>query len=230
MNDWQSESAARKATIAATLENLGLTVESEFVPFSQSRNKGEKIPSLNWKVTVKRNGRDVLTVDYTAGCAHCPAKATKAPSIYPGKDRYRADMSPYPGTTSSYRRPTEAERLSDYLAEWRAVECETGVAMEHSPFAGEATFKPKRERKPGDDRSHTLPIKPDPVDVVHSLVMDSDVLNSGGFEDWASDLGYDPDSRHAESIYRACLEIALKMRGAIGESGMETSRDAYRDY
>lgn len=193
MATWQEESAARKATIAATLESMGLTVESEFVPFSKSRNAAEKSPSLNWKVTVKQNGRDVLTVDYSAGCGHCPS--------------YGVKVSPH------WNRPARMWR--DEVARF---ECETGFKARGFTTQGEFSA----------DKSK--PIKPDSVDVIYSLIMDSDVLNSGGFEDWAADCGYDPDSRKAESIYRACLEIALKMRGAIGEAGMETLRNAYQDY
>lgn len=47
--------------IDSALADLGLTVDSVFVPFSRSRNKGEKYKSLNWQVTVKRNGRNILT-------------------------------------------------------------------------------------------------------------------------------------------------------------------------
>lgn len=74
------------------------------------------------------------------------------------------------------------------------------------------------------------PPQPDPVDVLYSLVMDSDVLNYGTFEYWASEFGYDADSRSAESTYRACLETALKMRAAIGDAGMETMKTAFEDY
>jgi hypothetical protein len=59
--------------IKATLDKHNLTVESVFVPLSWSRNKGEKSPSLNWKVTLKQNGRDILTTDYSAGYAHAPS-------------------------------------------------------------------------------------------------------------------------------------------------------------
>ena len=61
-------------------------------------------------------------------------------------------------------------------------------------------------------------IEPDKLDVINSLVMDASVLNSSSFEDWADEFGYDRDSRKAETIYRACLDIALKLRNAIGES------------
>lgn len=59
--------------IESVAEQLGITMECKFVPFSQSRNAGEKSPSLNWKVTLRVGGRDMLTTDYTAGCGHCPA-------------------------------------------------------------------------------------------------------------------------------------------------------------
>jgi len=58
--------------IKSALEKHGLTVESVFVPFSKSRNAGNDTPSLNWRVTLKRNGRAVLTTDYSAGCGHAP--------------------------------------------------------------------------------------------------------------------------------------------------------------
>ena len=48
------EIAARE--FAAKLESLGLSVSAEFVPFSASRNAGDKLPSLNWRCTVSRNG------------------------------------------------------------------------------------------------------------------------------------------------------------------------------
>ena len=64
-----SEILDRAADIAA----LGLTIESRFVPFSMSRNRHEPRRTLNWRVTVKHNGRAILTTDYSAGEAHCPS-------------------------------------------------------------------------------------------------------------------------------------------------------------
>lgn len=168
---------------ADAIASLGLTVESVFVPFSQSRNKAEKNPSLNWVVTVKRNGRDVIKTDYSAGMGHCPG--------------YKQGNS-----------------VANMVAKH---ECETGRKAKID-MTGKA-YSPQG-----------APILPDAVSVIYSLVMDSSVLDAGGFENWAGDLGYDTDSRSAESTYRACLDIALKMRGAIGESGLETLRDAFQDY
>lgn len=162
MNTTQAAQAAENVdsrnprdAMQAAMTALKLTIDSAFVPWSQSRNKAEKHKSLNWRVTLKRDGREILTTDYSAGIAHAP----------------------------SY------------------------------PKLGRGT-----------------PILPDSLDVLHSLISDSDVLDAGGFESWASDFGYDADSRKAESIYRACLDIALKLRAGIGEAGLATLREAAIDY
>ena len=63
----------QKEQIKALLDEHGITIESVFVPFSRSRNAGEKHPSLNWIVTLKHNGRNILTTDYMAGYAHAPS-------------------------------------------------------------------------------------------------------------------------------------------------------------
>lgn len=65
--------SAKTEEVKQILSDMGLTLESVFVPFSQSRNKTEKYPSLNWKVTLKKNGKDIVTTDYMAGCGHAPS-------------------------------------------------------------------------------------------------------------------------------------------------------------
>lgn len=216
--------------IDSALADLGLTVESVFVPFSQSRNKAEKHKSLNWRVTVKRNGRDILTTDYSAGAGHCPGyKVSAPPTGYRAPDRRRMDGTPYPGTTSSYRRATAGEALNDYREALCAAECESGVAME-SDWQDMRTFKPRRVRAPGATSSAPVPILPEPRDVIYSLVMDSSVLDAGGFENWAAECGYDTDSRKAESIYAACLDLALKMRAALGDEGIRKLQEVFQDY
>ena len=71
------------------LEKMGVTLTAQFVPHSHSRNKSEKEPSLNWRVTLKLRDREVLTADYTQGCGHCPAY--KNPLKFPDgkRDEYR---------------------------------------------------------------------------------------------------------------------------------------------
>lgn len=177
MNAQPEETATDR--MARVIKHLGLTVTSEFVPLSQSRKAKEKSPTLNWRVTLVRHGRDVLTTDYTAGCAHCP----------------------------SYKQG--ARWTLDYDATIRG-ECETGHAFKSYGRGAKIAL--------------------DTLDVVYSLAMDSDALDHPAFETWASDLGYDTDSREAEKTYRACLETALKLRAALGDDGLQQLRNACQDY
>jgi hypothetical protein len=180
---------------SAIVEGLGLTVDSAFVPFSKSRNAKEKFPSLNWKVTVKKAGREILTTDYMAGSAHCP----------------------------SYRQTFGRKTIADHEQEAKvAWECEHG-------FKALGVREGYRTEVYGAMNDKNA-LKPDTLGVLHSLAMDSDVLDSGGFEDWASNFGYDVDSRKAEQTYRACLEIALKLRAALGDEGLKTLRNAFEGY
>lgn len=171
-----------ESRILDAMARHSLTVDAVFVPWSKSRNAmtGSKAKvsdrTLNWLVTLKRDGREVLTTDYGAGIAYCP----------------------------SYK---SARRLS--LDEAAAIEYET----EH-----------------GKAKSGGAPILPDPCDVVASLMLDAGVLDAGGFEGWASEFGFDPDSRKAEAMYRACLEIALNLRAGLGDAIMSELREAAQDW
>lgn len=169
------------AAIDAAIASLGLTIDAQFVQFSKSRNRDEKRPSLNWRVTLKRNGRDVLTTDYSAGCGH----------------------------TESYKASVKKLGSRNCIMRDDAIraECETGIGYA--------------------SRKH---VALEPRDVLYSLVMDADVIDAGTFEEWASNYGYDTDSRKAESIYRACLEHALKLRAAIGDAGLSQLRDIFQNY
>ena len=71
-------------TLQRAAARLNLTVKAQFVPFSVSRSKDQKDKNLNWRVTLQRDGRDIITTDYSAGQGHCPAyklrKTQKDPS------------------------------------------------------------------------------------------------------------------------------------------------------
>lgn len=71
---------------------------------------------------------------------------------------------------------------------------------------------------------------PDEDDVMYCLAMNADALEYRNFEDWASEFGYDEDSRKAETIYRACLEIALALRSALGDTKSAQLREDFQDY
>ena len=42
-------------------------------------------------------------------------------------------------------------------------------------------------------------------------------INLTGFEDWACDLGYDPDSRKAEKIFKTICKQAERLKKFLGE-------------
>lgn len=176
---------------------LKLTMTTVFVPFSKSRNakprngKDTRWRSLNWKVTLLRDGREILTTDYGAGEGHCPSSKASVRRL---------------GSHHSIMR--------DQAIAW---ECENGYEAHVMEGINHIMGRGK-------------PLQPSFTDVVHSLVSDADVINYNGFEDWASNFGYDPDSRNGEAIYKACLEISLKLRNAIGDVGLTKLQEACQDY
>ena len=172
----------------------GLTMESVFIPFSQSRNKAEKNRTMNWEITVKRNGRHVLTTEYSAGAAHCPSYNQPVPAWFMGKQ-------------------------SDFNSASSFIETECGLQYGRYMDSVNAAKMTSKKR-----------LQPDFVDVMYSLVSETDVLNHADFESWAGDFGYDIDSRAAESIYKACLSNSLKLSAALGDVGLAALRDAFQDY
>ena len=172
------------ATLDATIEALGLDYSARFVPFSQSRNKDEKTPSLNWIVTLQRGGH-TITTDYMMGVGLIvPA--------YTGKDSY-------------------ARRGMGRLT------CETGLISRWGH---------------GDRAYSTRQQQPAPLlrDVMHSLILDSDALDSPTYENWADNYGIDPDSRKGEATYRKCLSIALQLRAMLGDATLQQLREAFQEY
>lgn len=93
-----------------------------------------------------------------------------------------------------------------------AIECETGrramPSMSRGPYATSATIS-----------------APTAADIISALCRDADVLDYARFEDWASDLGFDPDSRKGEAIYRQCLAYGLALRAAIGNDKLQALRE-----
>jgi hypothetical protein len=67
-------------------------------------------------------------------------------------------------------------------------------------------------------------------DVLYCLVLEASVIDYATFEDWASEYGYDTDSRKAEKTYRACLKTALSLRAMVGDAGLTKLREAFQDY
>ena len=54
--------------------------------------------------------------------------------------------------------------------------------------------------------------------VLYCLLSDASVEDARSFEEWASDLGYDPDSRTAERTYQTCLKQTQRLRTFLGDT------------
>lgn len=108
-----------------------------------------------------------------------------------------------------------SDRKKVWFDEYQKSVCETGKYIRHPSYEN-------------SDHVFAIRVKLDPpsiADLLHSLCLDSDVLNYGDFEEWASVLGFDTDSRKAESIYRACVETALKLQSCLGAETLAEMRE-----
>lgn len=189
MNERPDYEIAREE-LSVILVQERIDIRAKFVPFSQSRNAGEKHKSLNWKIDLVRNADTakpvtmIADIDYSQGAAYAPAYK-KSWQVWGGKGWKELALG---------------------------IECESGRIAQ-----GGVACPPKASAK-------DIPV-PCVVDIISSLCLDSDVLNYGKFDDWADCFGYDTDSRNAESIYRACLKIALQMRAVFGDELLPKMQD-----
>lgn len=158
----------------------GVIYNATFIPKSQSRNRDEKSPSLNWRIQLIRNGVSYET-DYMMGIGRIT-------------ERERSAMKQAVGyITSSGRKTLDEKRIANNMAE-------TGQIIGIDNKIRLATIKPPKLES-----------------VVYCLLRDVDVLNHSSFEDWASNFGYDTDSRKACDIYHECLKTALKLKSMFGD-------------
>ena len=201
-----------RVALAALIEREGLTIAATFVPFSQSRNAsgdqqqdGKPWRSLNWVVFVRRQGRDVNT--------GAPAG--------PVLDILQTTYAQGEGHAPAYKK-TAAQKETAARVMGRPVKVTLRIMLDHEIETGR--IAQSYSWSSGVSSGKPIPA-PEAVDVLASLFMDSSVIDAPGFEDWAREYGYDTDSRSAEATYRQCLEHALKLRAALGDTAMTEARD-----
>lgn len=78
-------------------------------------------------------------------------------------------------------------------------------------------------------RMRVFHLPPSPATVLHSLISDASAADST-FEDWAADMGLNPDSRKALAMYLACQETAASLRRLFGSAILEMLSAAVRDF
>lgn len=71
---------------------------------------------------------------------------------------------------------------------------------------------------------------PDIKDVLYCLVADSSAYEYASFEEWAGDMGYDTDSRKAETIYNECNAIAVRIVKGLGHDVINKLQELFQDY
>lgn len=183
--------------ISAICKRAGIVMHAVFVPFSQSRNAHGDAPgfkSVDGKPRLCLNWK----VSFRKVLSHGGAREFLTTDYSQGSGHAPAAKYPKGHFMHSGLRESVAREIAVQH------ECETGRQARFFSHSG-------------------TPVSGKPIpaptigEVMQALARDADVLDAGGFEAWASDLGYDPDSRTAESIYRACLEIALSLRANLGE-------------
>jgi hypothetical protein len=181
-----------------------ITVEAVFVPFSASRNAKPEPKlqdlSLNWRVTLKHRDREIITTDYSAGTGHCESVGMEGEPL---------------GRMMNVRYAVDEEAIR--------AECEDGKAR------NKGRVRTRRGKGKDWGKGETWLTMPDPLDVLASLLMDGQAIDAGGFEGWAGDYGMDIDSIKAKTMYDACVETGLKLRGAFGETLLGELNDAAQD-
>lgn len=193
--------------LAAAIAKHNITLKSVFIPFSQSRNKAEKNPSLNWKVTLLANGREIVTTDYMAGSGHCPANNRK-----------------FNDKVTWQEKAARVQTMIEFEVE-NGFESKTQVNFSRVIYASKrSTFDHENQR----NVYHK--IEPDIKSVVACLITDSDVLNYRNFAEWAENYGYSADSIKDKALYDECMSTALNLRAGLSESVLNELKDAAVDY
>ena len=209
----QNETNQNETITAETLQGLGITIETTFVPWSKSRNYKDgasyRERSFNFKVIVKLDGRWVGgQVDYMMGLGHSPSN--RDPKIYLLGTQTCSD------SFRNHCRDTILAHEAEFGIIYQATERSTGIVCTERPYP--------------QDQGRKRKITPDPVDVLWCLVQDSYVLDYPDFETWASDYGCDTDSRKAEQVYQACLRNSLRFRAGLGDELLSQLKELYQDY
>ncbi len=67
-------------------------------------------------------------------------------------------------------------------------------------------------------------------DVLYSFVQDAQCVEGRSFEEFASEFGYDTDSRKAERIYVTSLRLQLALQSLLGQETVEKLVALFQDY
>jgi hypothetical protein len=165
------------------------------------RVDGDNWPHIAYAVTLTRNGKAVWTGPYKLGIGNVqPFKAHDA------KNRTLAMRCRFSSDEESM--------------------CNMWAMKPHANFVNKAL-----QASVAAKLALVQKVTPKLEDVIHSLLMDGSAhFDSQTFEDWCGCLGYDTDSRKAESTFRECEAIGKAIARAFSRDELDSLREAFQDY
>jgi hypothetical protein len=144
-------------------------------------------------------------------------------------NRFAADQldSMYGPEGEGWEEVSERQTVADFIADHNITA--DAVPTDHNPNMDDsATMDHWRVtlRRPGKKMTVYFSMgsghngkAPEAADVLDCLASDaSSVDNARDFADWASDYGYDTDSRKAHKTYTVCKRQAERLKKFLGES------------
>ena len=178
------------AALIAIAEAEGLTLATTFVPFSQSRNAK---PGVDGKVWKSLNWSVTLSKK--------------------GREIITTDYAQGAGHCPAMKMSKEAIEASARILSRRSASARD-ILIDHEIETGRIG----RARSFGGVSSGNAITPPGIDDILASLALDAGAVDYADFDQWASEYGYEPDSRKAFRTYKACLDVGLKLRAGLGET------------
>ena len=118
---------------------------------------------------------------------------------------------------AAHRRWRESGRPTLVSVGTVGVVAPTDIRQKYPPVKGD--FERESVDLAEYRKSCTEPTPPDCASVLDCLASDAASYDqSRDFDEWASDFGYDTDSRKAEKTYRVCGEQSKELRHFLGDA------------
>ena len=179
-----------------TPTELGFQIDTIMLKH-QREDWGADSDAITWSVIVYRKGKQVLTCMYTMGSGHF----TKPEHIEKYRNMYKRLHDMIPGT-DRFLQVLETKRPS-------------------TPW-----IDPDTARNHLRKMAQTIGVEPKTDEVLASLISEgSAYFDAMRFEDWASDIGYDTDSRKAERMFNECRETGAKLSAVLNREELDSLRE-----
>lgn len=125
----------------------------------------------------------------------------------------------------------EGQAVDHYRVKIGAFETDFYQGLGHRKARAPMPSYIKGDRYAMDEwkRFHLKPRAPTAAAVLYCLLSDMEAIDQS-FTDWASDFGYDTDSRKALATYEACCDIGRELRKVFTHAQRADLRGLLQDY